>query len=821
MAALHEALKALAPVKFDDVPTSPEGLDGFLSDTFASTQLILDSIPIASHDEALSNRPRSNTSPDGAQSASEMSPSAARSTPPAADRIALQKEWGKPMKLSQKENQLGVSVYKASGKDGRGAWFARRSVHEGLGFTRFIRAFEKEFPTSLAVQGAPGEGNVRGIGAETRVEDKTAPTKGKLEVYQLSAQFPGPTTPRDFVTLLLTSTKALKPQKEGELIPRHYMIVSKPCDHSETQPRNGFIRGQYESVEFIREIPRKLKASASTTDLGHSAHKHGANLEQEVLLNNAKKREHLQSGYSAEASSNSRGTSPMGRKRSHTVDVPDIHTSPRPSFDDHDPEDNPVEWIMVTRSDPGGSVPRFMVERGTPASICADAVKFLDWACQQNDSVVDSPETPARPNAAFRRESFTSFAQDERLPQVEEGDEPNTTIPQTTLTEATATTSQQNAGILASVANTVSSYTPQTILNNFPNAQTSTTSNNIPEDDVSDASSTLSSISFASADSHLSTPDSPSTSPKSQTPSSTPFTQKPNQQHQTPHEKELAKLAARRRALDAKHAATLTQLASQSSTSSAKEAAATKKAEERHAREVKKQEARYKREIEKLEARKVKEEKKSEERKKRQGEKDEKERLKRERDELKEKVDVLERERDLWVKQVGELQKENTTLMARMGRMEMRASADDLPSSSTTTTSGDHRRVGSAGSGHSTPTPTPASAPLSTTVSAAADKEKEKGKGENDVMAGMEAFGNRMKAMTFHAVGMGDRLEDGGSFGGGGNRNRSGSNLFRRKERDAHTAADGGVGSGRNSPAMGTKGESASLRSQESGGSAK
>ncbi|KFY83257.1 hypothetical protein V500_10118, partial [Pseudogymnoascus sp. VKM F-4518 (FW-2643)] len=56
------------------------------------------------------------------------------------------------------------------------------------------------------------------------------------------------------------------------------------------------------------------------------------------------------------------------------------------------PERNPVEWIMLTRSDPGGSVPRFMVERGTPGSIVADAAKFLNWACSAAlDSAAESP----------------------------------------------------------------------------------------------------------------------------------------------------------------------------------------------------------------------------------------------------------------------------------------------------------------------------------------------------------------------------------------------------------------------------------------------
>ncbi len=34
---------------------------------------------------------------------------------------------------------------------------------------------------------------------------------------------------------------------------------------------------------------------------------------------------------------------------------------------------------MVTRSDPGGSVPRFMVEKGTPGGIVNDAGRFFNW----------------------------------------------------------------------------------------------------------------------------------------------------------------------------------------------------------------------------------------------------------------------------------------------------------------------------------------------------------------------------------------------------------------------------------------------------------
>lgn len=140
-------------------------------------------------------------------------------------------------------------------------------------------------------------------------------------VYQLSAQFPGPTSPREFITLLITSDTCLTDaSKVGNTIPRHFMVVSIPVSHPDAPPRNGMVRGFYESIEMIREIP----------------------------------------------------------------------------LADGDAETNPVEWIMVTRSDPGGGIPRFMVERNVPSSIVQDAVKFLDWACKKPDSEDAENEPPIK-----------------------------------------------------------------------------------------------------------------------------------------------------------------------------------------------------------------------------------------------------------------------------------------------------------------------------------------------------------------------------------------------------------------------------------------
>lgn len=167
MAALHLALQTLSPTSFSSVPTSDAQAKEFLQDAFSKAQLIIDSVPPPVEDSLAAARSRSASN---LSASSEVSPSSVRSDPLNLSHALFQKEWGKPIKLAAKENPLGMGVYKLAGKDGRGAWFARRSVHEGMGFKKWKMGLENEFPESMAVQGGPGEGNIRGIGGERRVE---------------------------------------------------------------------------------------------------------------------------------------------------------------------------------------------------------------------------------------------------------------------------------------------------------------------------------------------------------------------------------------------------------------------------------------------------------------------------------------------------------------------------------------------------------------------------------------------------------------------------------------------------------------------------
>ncbi|OBT40869.1 hypothetical protein VE00_09520 [Pseudogymnoascus sp. WSF 3629] len=391
MAALQDALQTLSPIDAITVPQSPTGLETFLNTTFDTSQLLIDSVPLPAP-ASLPTRPRSSTTTSIASSASEITLSSARPDSPPPDVSKLQKAWGKPLRLAAKDNPLGMSVYKLAGTDGKGAWFARRSVHCGLGFERWKRALQQEFPETMKIDGGPGVGNIRGIGGERCVECREA-GGGKMEVYHLSAQFPGPTTPRDFVTMLLTTER----REEGG--PRQFMIVSKPCIHPQTPERDGFIRGQYQSVELIREVPvlPPPTKSASMNDLTAKPRKRAesqaSSLTRSAVLRNAN------STHPAPA----RTPSEDRRQRGHTISFAgsrgvdakgEYHDIPA-----DDPERNPVEWIMLTRSDPGGSVPRFMVERGTPGSIVADAAKFLNWACSAALDVAGD-ELPPRVDGA-------------------------------------------------------------------------------------------------------------------------------------------------------------------------------------------------------------------------------------------------------------------------------------------------------------------------------------------------------------------------------------------------------------------------------------
>ncbi|CAG8973279.1 hypothetical protein HYALB_00000041 [Hymenoscyphus albidus] len=713
MAALHEALKTLGPLEYSSAPK--ENLQPFLTEAFSAGQLIVDSVPIPAPTDSSPLRSRASS----ASSASEILPSQARSAPPPPNVEALQKEW-KSVKVAANVNPLGMSVYKCGGKDGKGAWFARRSVHEGLGFSKWKRALEREFPETMKVQGGPGEGNIRGIGGERRVEFENVEGVGKVEVYLLSAQFPGPTTPRDFVTMFLTSDQALQKDENGEC-PRHFMVISRPCIHPDTPARDGFIRGQYESVEFIREIPIIKKKSSSTTNflnsgLSNARKRSSSLLSREAIVQNAS--QNFGGGENETGPQDDAAHGDSGRARGHTISFDHSRgaTAKGERMDvppEEDIESNPIEWIMITRSDPGGSVPRFMIERGTPGGIVSDASKFLDWACSKDiDDLQSDEEMESETDKAEKKEykqrqhdherDLHNYQTNGHLAGIEESSSPQSeylpALPPRPVAVQNGPFEEKDAevaynsnayssglysminGAAGMAGGFIASHAPQVVTDHLPTyihqpsqeplrgeLEETTAPASLRRDSTSTLSSVSSVGSFASA---LSRADSEERDRDHDTSSlQTTQSDDPDTKATAIKAKELAKLAEKKRKLDEKLEKAKSRERSKSSADTSKEEEAIRKHEERHQRELRKLEEKEKKELDKLERKKAKEERKVEERRKKRDERDEKTRVAKELEDLRGEVGMLRKEREILRTQVGDLQRENTALAVRVGRL--------------------------------------------------------------------------------------------------------------------------------------------------------
>ena len=472
--------------------------------------------------------------------------------------------------------------------------------------------------------------------------------------------------------------------------------------HPDCPPRDNFIRGQYESIEFIREIPKKSKKASSTTDLlkGSRPREGTPPLGKELLVRGIERRlgessEELvdEEGQLAPAAdevakesrrrgktisfAGSRGASAKGE----AMDDPDAHD---------DAEENPVEWVMITRSDPGGSVPRFMVERGTPGGIVADASKFLDWACKKEhpEDEVEALEKGDLEHVQEKaRKELEAYDTNGHLAGLEgeakKEEAPSAAAPLRTSVEiATASTdTAEQGGLMATAANaayaSLENYAPQAVIDRLPGHQHTLSTQSFNETaGVTNGTSTILSpsisagssvVSFASAEDHFEDTQS-GKSITSQTKSSG----SKDIAAMSPQEKELAKLNERKRKLDETLAKAREKELKDKEELTSKEQERMKRAEEKHAKEVAKQEEKYKKEVARLEAKRQKETTKAEERKRKEEDKDEKRRLTREKDEMKQALEIVSKERDILREQVGALQRENTGLVVRLGNMDER-----------------------------------------------------------------------------------------------------------------------------------------------------
>lgn len=644
----HEPFQSLSPVDWAEVPR--DDLKTFLDSIFTEANTIVESVPSPASATSTPTTGRARAKTDSAV-LEQVPPPAQPQTPAALEQSnKLKSEW-KEIKVNPRENPHDVKVWKLGAKDGKGAWFARRSVHEGLTFDQWKAGLDREFNETMKVEGGPGSGSIRGIGAEKRVEDHYVDDEGHAQgmlamlpiddqekltlesVFQLSAQFPGPTSPRDFITLLLTTDfKKITPGHPQPL--RQYVIVSKPCEHPECPPRDGIIRGRYESVEVIREVPAEVpatKRSASAIDLG-------------------------------------------------------TEKNPTPSKSTDGSTSTAIEWLMVTRSDPGGSVPRFMIEKGTPPGIVNDAGKFLDWVTQKTKEETGDTEVDVKSHG-------------DRSTSVTDGNTPTTAeLPGDTTHKSTPAADDKGEnpdysaawsnnglyGMITGAFGVATSMVSGGLRGTGTGAEEavdhSDSSESPRRDDKagdSSPSETSSIRSFASALERSLTEE--------QEKGSEDVTQsedKSQDNNNTPHQKELRRLQERRRKLDEKSAKMQERLESRRHGDKEKDAAAMAKVREKHEKEIAKQEAKYKRELKKIEDKREQEERKAEEKRKKAAEREERSNMSLELEKVRTERDVARKEVELLRMQVGELQAQNTSLAARLGKaggLERGESASSLP----------------------------------------------------------------------------------------------------------------------------------------------
>ena len=455
-------------------------------------------------------------------------------------------------------------------------------------------------------------------------------------VFQLSAQFPGPTSPRDFITLLLTSDTSSSPpdQPRG---PRQYMIVSKPCQHPDCPPRSGIIRATYESVEIIREIPANAPGSKmplSSTDL----------------------------------------PGPVPTSDDAKVDAT--------ASEQGEPPSTAVEWIMVTRSDPGGSVPRFMVDKGTPPGIVGDAGKFIKWVSAKSVGGFQTvtQEKPPTPSLAGISEP--------RGDTIAHVSEPSEDVVRSTGaqgdTEADAIGSRNGLyEIITGAVGAATSYVLSSGLRG--NLESSVESigghggmsmGSMPgglyeDEDEASLSDTSSIGSFASALEKRLTAEikeNENVRVSENVRESHEGSRSDESKSQSTQERELKKLQERRRKLDENMAKMQERLDQKRQGEKEKDMASLAKAREKHEKEFAKQEAKYRKELKKIEEKREQEERKAEDRRRKAIEREEKANLSLELERTRAERDVALKEVQLLQAQVGELQAQNTTLAATLGR---------------------------------------------------------------------------------------------------------------------------------------------------------
>jgi len=651
--------------------TTPPLAD-ILTNTFSNAQILIDSIPGCSTDPSTAEeKPTTNNQKSSGRARSHTDSAVSTpSSPPAAALLArgereqpaekatekLRAEW-KEVRVPSgpKDNPLGIKVYKLAAKDGKGAWFARRSVHFGeVGFQKWQLGLQREFAETSRVRSGEEMKSVRGLGAEKKVGGMKVQGAGGCEAFLVSVRFPGPTTPRDFVTVILTPEGL-----EGEETrPKQFMLVSRPCEHPECPPRRGFIRGTYESVEVIREVlvPKSLRRTRSSADMNMGC---VDNLGNEAMMRAV-----------------------GGPTRMVSFDGP---AGTKVSEAGESETEMAIEWLMVTRSDPGGNVPRFLVEKGTPGGIISDAGRFLNWLESKSLKELIAAED-ADIGSLEERSEVSVQGETNTLPS-SKGEVENCghTVDHERREDAPAPSGFY--GMIASALEAAGSV----VMNHVPSLPGSALASSAEGGNESDSSE----LDYASAEEGNFDSDSLATSAMNDVKDNISFPDVEPSIHSTissssqatpaasislsakagrQHDKELHRLQERhRRAHDKmiknqeKMAAKRGKSTNHNEDTDAQEVAVAK-LREKHEREMARHEEKYQRGLKRLADKREAERLKAEDRERKARDREARQNLQMELEKTRAERDVAVREMEILREQVGALQAQNTMLVARLGR---------------------------------------------------------------------------------------------------------------------------------------------------------
>lgn len=410
------------------------------------------------------------------------------------------------------------------------------------------------------------------------------------------------------------------------------MLVSKPCAHPECPERQGFIRGCYESVEFIRVIA--TDPSSSTTN--------GPDDTEETLT-----------------PKNDKGDDPEEKQETS-----------------HEGGDSVIEWTMITRSDPGGSVPRFIIEKKTPEGITQDANKFFQWISSQNleqlaneDSASPLTITDTTRNAASLNDS--SNISSNSTPNTSKVTQPKASTGATGQNVAESPGPGGVYGMISGALGMVASAAASRLLGPADEIESES---ELSSPDLSDDNSSIHSFHSledakdAETTAKVVGDEESALSGGKSVAGDSIVSAESTSVGSSRHDKELKKLEERRRKTEEKLQRARERALSKKDDDAQRDELAMQKLREKHEREKAKQEEKYQRERRKLEEKRANEEKKAEERRRKQAEREQKANLTLELEKVRAERDIARREIALLAEQIGQLQTMNTKLVARLGR---------------------------------------------------------------------------------------------------------------------------------------------------------